>query len=358
MKKHKFTLALVLFISRYASAQVTLTIQDSLPLGTNIIFNYINTDTNILNNFRFNKTGTNNLWDFSKFDLENQDTVKTTSPNQTIYKEDFNDCSIAFEDIDIYKNIYFYKTDTSGFYEVGFAGNFSIAPFAQIIKYKQPPPVLLFPARYPYITIDTNYMRTKTFLSDWGDSAYCERYAYTYREIVATGIIKLPFGNFESFLLKSVTSTIDTSWFKGIDGKLYSYINLIPSTNIYFDWFCNKSTFHVARVLGHYEYPSGIDNQSGILVQMNNYANLKSVSVNDVEPSQINIYPNPASSKLFIENMNLKNSSYTINNISGREIKRDNISTEINIEDLQHGMYIIRLYANNELKGRVKFVKQ
>ena len=55
---------------------------------------------------------------------------------------------------------------------------------------------------------------------------------------------------------------------------------------------------------------------------MNNFANLKSVSVNDFEQTKINIYPNPASSTLFVENLNLKNNSYIITDISGREIKK------------------------------------
>ncbi|MES2654213.1 MAG: T9SS type A sorting domain-containing protein [Bacteroidota bacterium] len=349
-------LVLCLVINSITQAQVMLTVKDTTPPGTSIIFNYI-TDTSVLNNFRFGKTGANNVWDFSKLGVYKKDTVKIISPEQTAYKENFSDCHSAFVEIDATEGTYYRKSDTNGYYEVGFADFFSIAPFIQVMRYQHPLPILLFPVTHSYLNIDTNYIRTNTFLYHSVDSAYCERYSYTKREAVASGIIKLPFGNFESFLLKNTFFYIDTTWVKDANGSWNSQINVMPSQYTSFDWFCNKSTFFVARVLGWSEYPAGVDNQDRILVQMNNYANLQGTSVIDIEPASINIYPNPASTKLYIESMAFKHSNYIISDISGRELKKGMLQTEIAIDDLQSGIYIISLHAKNELY-RKKFIKQ
>jgi len=344
-------LFLFLFTILKSYAQVVLTIKDVPPFGTNIIFANVK-DTESLNNFKFNKTGINNFWDFSVLSLNYNDTIKLLSPSQTPYNLNFYDADLAFGKDNGLEDIYFQKADSTGYYEVGYSSHLRPCPFYQALRYNKPYLVFPFPAKYPYLKLDTTYIRTKNYLNNTNDSAYCEEYIFSTKEIVATGTIKFPFGLFESFLLKTIFTYWDTTWIKGKDGKWNSEINSLPGRSVVYDWYCNKSTFYVARIS-----PTGFDNIDFLFIQMNNFANLKSVSVNDFEQTKINIYPNPASSTLFVENLNLKNNSYIITDISGREIKKDNLSDEINIEVLQLGMYIISLYNQNELIGRKKFVK-
>ncbi|MFZ4799865.1 MAG: T9SS type A sorting domain-containing protein [Bacteroidia bacterium] len=354
MKKIFFYIFIAINVSGFS--QVVLTQKDSLRIGSDIIFDDIS-DTLILYNFKFAKTGTNNFWDFSKMISNQKDTAHIIDPKQTYYKDNFKDCNIAFGERDGFGSISYYKTDSSGNYHVGFAGYLGPSHFFQTIRFEHPFPDFKFPVAYPYINIDSNHMRTKNFFHHSGDSGYNEQYLFSKREVVATGLIKLSFGTFETFLMKFDYSFYDTTWYIDPSGKKSFEINGNPRKYVSFEWYCNNSLFYVAQVYFWVENPNGIDEIGGILVQMNNYANLKSVSVDDIEPTKINIYPNPASSKLFIENLNLKNSSYVITDISGREIKKDNLQTEINIEDLQQGMYIISLYNKKELLGRKKFVK-
>jgi hypothetical protein len=65
MSKLYFIIFYVLFLKINASSQVVLTQKDVPPLGTKIIYTKIQ-DSVPLNNFIFDKTGTNNFWDFSK----------------------------------------------------------------------------------------------------------------------------------------------------------------------------------------------------------------------------------------------------------------------------------------------------
>lgn len=351
MKKYLILLLFLIAILK-TNAQVSLTLKDYPPLGTEIIFANVK-DTASLNNFKFNKTGINNFWDFSGLTLNYNDTIKFINPSKTRYELDFYGADRAFGKDNGFDGMCFQKADSNGYYEFGYAFNLWPCPFYQPLRYKKPFLILPFPASYPFFKLDTMYFRTENYVKQFGgDTTYCERYVYSTQEIIATGKIKLPFGEFESFLLKTFNYSYDTTWTKGKDGKWTGEINVIPGGSVVYDWYCDKSTFYVARV-----WPLGLDIQDQILVQMNNYANLKSVSVNDFEQTKINIYPNPASSKLFVENLNLKNNSYIITDISGREIKKDNLSDEINIEVLQLGMYIISLYNQNELIGRKKFVK-
>jgi hypothetical protein len=350
MKKIYFLLFISIAFNGFS--QVILTLKDYQSLGTEIISAKIK-DTANLNNFKYSTLGINNFWDFSGLTLNYDDTLRVISPNQTPYGNIFFDADRASQYGNNVDYFTYYKGDTNGYYLVGDISFFMPCPFSQPLKFKKPTLLIKFPASYPAIHFDTSYYRTVNNLNNSRDTAYCARYIYSKSAIVASGTIKLPFGAFESFLLKVETNVIDTTWIKSKDGEWTYEINSIPGGGVAYYWYCNKSTVSVVSLI-----PSGNNTIDLMSVQMNNYANLKSISINDIEPTKINIYPNPASSKLFVENLNLKNSSYVITDISGREIKKDNLSAEINIEYLQKGLYIICLYTNNEQKGRLKFVKQ
>lgn len=347
MKKLYFIFFIVITIKSFS--QVILTQKDVPPLGTKIVFAN-EKDTSNLNNFKFSKTGTNNFWDFSTITLNYNDTINFINPNQTPYNLNFLDAdgSLGFGDF-----YYYFKSDTLGYFQLGYTSYIQPCPFYQPLRHKKPYLLMPFPASYPYLKLDTINMRTENYINNMNDTAYCEEYIYSTKEIIATGKIKLTFGIFESFLLKTSLVVFDTTWIRGKDGKWNSEINVFPGGSDTYNWYCNKSTYSVAQV-----NPSGNGNVEFMFAQMNNYANLKSISVIDFAPTKTNIYPNPSSSKLFVENMDFKNSSYIITDISGREIKKDILQTEINIEDLLQGMYLINFYTNNEHKGRVKFVKQ
>ncbi len=85
-----------------------------------------------------------------------------------------------------------------------------------------------------------------------------------------------------------------------------------------------------------------------------------SVGISEVNKQDlISIFPNPASSELYVivENEDIPFFKYSINNVLGAEIKSDFLySNKINIELLTPGIYILKL-ENTKNKYFVKFVK-
>jgi hypothetical protein len=357
MKKY-IILFLFLIAVLKTNAQVVLTMKDVPPLGTNIIFANI-TDTLITNNFRFGKTGTNNIWDFSKLGLNYIDTAKFLNPKSSIYYNRFEDCKYAIPETNGLKSVEFFKYDSSGIYSYGFSGFYEpYAPY-QARKYKHPTPILKFPTSFQRVYSDSNYQKSEHYSLSEGDSNYNETYFYFSREIVATGKIKLPFGEFESILLKLTGESIDTTWSKNIltGGKWTPEVIAYPSKATFYEWYCNHSTYFVARILGHYEYPISVDNQDMILVQMNNYANLKSLSSENVNNLNISIYPNPANNKLYIESNNVQQANYSITNMFGQQIAEGKLITEIDITSLINGVYFLKITTASNATKTVKFIK-
>lgn len=353
MSKLYFIIFLCLVLKINASAQVSLTQKDSIKIGTNIVFAYVN-DTNILKEFRFGKFGKGNFWDFSLLQPNYFDTAKFLAPNRTFYSSDFEDCTLASGDEGGYYNG-FYKTDSTGYYQIGMGGYLQPSQVSEGIRFNHPQPVFKFPASYSHT--DSNYMRTKMFYNG-GDTGYHAQHFYNKREIVATGIIKLPFGKFEAFLLKEMPSSYDTSWYKVNDSTWRFEINVWSSKPTHFEWYCKNSTAPVAQIIGWTEFPVGQDHQEAIHVQMNNYANLKSLTVEDVSSLKTKIYPNPASEKLFIENNLAQNNNYIITNLLGQEIDKELLKSEIDISHLLNGVYVLKIVNANNQTQVFKFIKQ
>ncbi len=337
----KFYTLLLIGFSVNGFSQVVLTQKDSIKVGTNIAFAVIS-DTTVLKNFRFSKSGFNNFWDFTNLGVEYYDTAKFCDPKRTIYSSDFTDCNMATGDTAGFYNG-FYKTDSSGFYQIGIGGFLFPSQVPQGIRLKHPLPIFKFPAKYPSLITDTNYMRDKYDNHGFGDSAYNEQYIYTSKEIIATGQIQLPFGKFDAFLLKTHYGQYDTTNRKIDDSTWIKEINVWSGTSTNFEWYCNNSTFMVARVSGWYEYPVGFEKIDRMYVQMNNYANLKSLSVSNNEPTQINIYPNPTSDQFYIETNETDKLTVDLYDVNGRHVFNARVSDKesINIETLDNGAYTL-----------------
>jgi hypothetical protein len=337
-----------------ASAQVVLTQKDSIKIGTEVI-NATITDTTSLNNFEFKKSGIDNFWDFSTLPLNYNDTIKFKNIDNTPYSVNFSDADFAFNDSKKSSNsIQYFKSDSIGFYMLGLAGNLWPCPIYQPLRYKKQVLIMPYQITYPYSWLDTFKSRTDNYLKfASGDTMFCEQNICARNEIIATGRIKLAFGVFESFLVRHDYSFFDTTWTKKPNGSWESEINVVPSKAVFYDWYCNKSTFQVARIRSQI-----IDKIDYINVQMNNYANLKSLTVEDVSNLKTKIYPNPATEKLYIENNLAKNSNYSITNLLGQEIDKGLLKSEIDISHLLNGVYVLKIVDTNNQNEIFKFVKQ
>ncbi|MEI7596151.1 MAG: T9SS type A sorting domain-containing protein [Bacteroidota bacterium] len=88
-------------------------------------------------------------------------------------------------------------------------------------------------------------------------------------------------------------------------------------------------------------------------------ANVGGIANNNIEKTNMNVYPNPATDFITIENMAL-GSELSIVNISGQEILYQNISSEkvqINISNLNRGIYIVKISSVSRVEVK-RFVKE
>jgi len=134
----------------------------------------------------------------------------------------------------------------------------------------------------------------------------------------------------------------------GTKNSTYSkeYTTTIPQ-----DWKIEDLTF-IAFVSKHNEDVNKREILNSNTITMETISSVKETTL-----SEILIYPNPASNKLFIQsNKQLK--QIDIYNIQGQLVKSERgNSQEISISDLTNGMYIINLTTDSE-KIIQKFIKQ
>ncbi|MEO6301710.1 MAG: T9SS type A sorting domain-containing protein, partial [Bacteroidia bacterium] len=81
---------------------------------------------------------------------------------------------------------------------------------------------------------------------------------------------------------------------------------------------------------------------------------ISSISKNEF----ISLYPNPVSSTLFIHSENNSLTRFVINDVMGKEIISDLMQDNIDVSQLQAGIYFLLVYdQNNTLSGIKKFIK-
>lgn len=117
----------------------------------------------------------------------------------------------------------------------------------------------------------------------------------------------------------------------------------------------NKSTVHQLKL-------EGAPKQGSTTVYFDNlyfYKGAGTVSVSNVKNSNVNVYPNPAKSIINIEALS-KISNVKILNIYGKELASINAetnTTNVNIENLLPGTYMLRVTADDKVSTS-KFIKE
>jgi hypothetical protein len=82
--------------------------------------------------------------------------------------------------------------------------------------------------------------------------------------------------------------------------------------------------------------------------------------ISTLQIAEMKIYPNPTNGKLFVECGNAVQNRLIFYDMTGKEILNQNITgkAEINIGNLQKGIYIISIVSESEVIGNFKIVKQ
>ncbi|OFY23959.1 MAG: hypothetical protein A2X02_00920 [Bacteroidetes bacterium GWF2_29_10] len=146
-------------------------------------------------------------------------------------------------------------------------------------------------------------------------------------------------------------------------GNIYAF-NIINDIN---DGLVEPDTFFIANKINGYQSSIALydfDNNGFLDMIIGNYAGgvnyykgIKNVKQNikktDINNCQISLFPNPATTDIFVKSNLNSTIHYEIINLMGEIIKKGDINSsqnKINILNLQIGIYIIKLYSN-ETKG-------
>ena len=89
-----------------------------------------------------------------------------------------------------------------------------------------------------------------------------------------------------------------------------------------------------------------------------------SVGGNSLEMSSINVYPNPAKNRFYI-NLGIpleKQSSFKLLDISGKIVRNEQVPPghqiyEVGIQDLDRGIYLLLWYESDQIRGVNKIIK-
>ena len=80
------------------------------------------------------------------------------------------------------------------------------------------------------------------------------------------------------------------------------------------------------------------------------------LSISNIKSLDLTIYPNPVQNTLFISGLD-NVASYSVYDITGKELIRGNTTNSVDVQALNSGLYLLKVYANHET-STVKFLKR
>ena len=336
--KNIYSLLLFLTLSFGSSAQITITSSD-MPSANDSI--RMSSALNAML-FNFTQTDTNHTWDYSNLIPFKQRTEKYMSMNATpmLYRVLFfgkanlaskrKDVSIL--NINMTDGYNYYKNTSSKFKLVGYGASINGAPVPVVFKDAE----VLYNFPLSYGRLDSNDSEWEVSVPGLG---YMGQEKHRVNTVDGWGTIITPYGSFQCIRVKSEVHQVDTIFQTSLNAGVK-----IPSNYTEYIWLSKTIPFPIliARVpnfgLTTVEYADSVRQFVGI-----EEASTKT------NQSELLIYPNPATNRVFIRVNNLDNLTSTLNiyNVQGKivyqQVFTGNINTYIECNELGSGLYMVRL---------------
>jgi hypothetical protein len=350
MKSTRFLIIFILFINMQLSAQVF----------TRADFAYANQwytyqmDTTPSSKIKFRFTGPSNTWNFT-----------TGLKNQRID-------SILFEDTINYSNkplgcnlvqvsneaINYIKVDASGVLAFLDLGDFTdtISTIKNLIK--QYP----FPLSYLSELKDSLSASTIQSVSELGldnplyDSLKTDIKVFFHSFVDASGQLLTPKGTYEQTLrVRNTQQPVYLFFGRNKTSGIYEPLNIpIPggnnlvNTDTTYTWWVFKKGYYVAQAIVNKELLS-----LSYLVNSSQGA----ASIPNIQSSHINVFPNPSSGLLVIDQGNYLFEKYSIINSLGQKVQEASFSSIVDVSNLPDGLYFLSLNTHNEGSFTKAFVR-
>ena len=245
---------------------------------------------------------------------------------------------------DIYN---FYKVNSSSFSQKGFGA--SISGFPLPIPYSSPD--VLFPLPMTSNSVSSSQYSYNINIPSLG---YYGREATRSNEVDGFGLLKTPFGEFETLRLRSVLVSNDTI---AIDTLGFGF-DIPAQTEVRYKWVAPNYGWPLLEITANQIF--GVEIISRVIYR-DKPPVVNPNGINTLNVSSVLVYPNPASD-IIVVNSHLSKSTdihYQLYDAMGKkvyELKRENAAMGENIEfipltnlDLANGIYFLRIAPENQL---------
>jgi len=327
MKRVYFLLSLALLVSMTVSAQPTITYENAPKIGDVYYQAFFNTP------LEPGPGGANQNWNYGDVQSENTEQIDVISPSGTPFENSFPEANITFSFEDEDGQVYSYADLSSA--EMLSYGVGIIADTGNLIMhYTDPDKQMEFPFSYQDTFTDdffANFQAMGMTVHRRGTSTVTAD---------AWGSITTPETNFNNVLrVKAETNTVDSVWL----GSVFIMARTSSSTD--YSWYTGDDGYPVFTIT-----ISQNDQASDTSGSYKTSAQSVGETANNL--SNIRVYPNPASSILYVS-IPLENEAdlnISLLDLTGKEIirKEHDFSVQRNpvtldLNDLSPGMYFLRV---------------
>ncbi len=353
----KFLCLFSVAISFTSWTQITITETD-FPSGGDTALVSISNETNL----DLVTTGNNAVWDFSTISIDNQkiDTFFDISDAEAFYQFVFNNqftnpdyasdyflpwsAGVDFSQasqlgLEIENPVDFTKIGSAALEQVGFGMKIN---------------GIAVPAASD--TIDIRYELPMTYSDSWISNSYTNldlnpqfngiyrRYVQRNSIVDGWGQITTPFKTYDVIRVKSLVSSQDSVYIDlGFGGM---WLELPTPDRIEYDWIANNEKVSVFKVITQ-------DIAGNETITSVEFKDKKRdfASLIDSE-NKIGVYPNPAENLVTI-NTSIVADEIRLIDLSGKTIQTINPlsnQTVLNVSDITSGIYLIRVFSDNEVE--------
>ena len=350
-------IAILLISQILLHAQITVDSSD-MPYPNDTI--RISTGLN-LDFIDYTETGEDFIWDFSDLIPIFQTIDTFISPSQTpfIYQIFFVQHSnlarryiqdLPIPDFELSNVYYYYKNSGSRYDNVGYAASINGLPLP--VRFSSPDVLYRFPLEYEnqdssVSGIEYNIPGTGYLLID----------RKRKNTVDGWGTLITPYGSFEVLRMISEVTEYDSIYIDSLETGVPVNRNYLE-----YKWMAKGRKIPLLQIT---------NDLSGLIVTYQDSARINLDNVNEyfIKNESLKVYPNPASSELFVEFDLIRRGDFYIDiyNISGKQIYNKSIHSlasgfnriMINLEDLSltDGTYLITIRADNQFVSRKVIIR-
>lgn len=318
MKKLILTISTVIFTFTSFS-QITVTTDNNPSIGDEFTQHIV---SEYPKGFNAGDSGENVTWDFSSLQSVTTSPVNIQANNNGDYPE---------------ANIFFTQQGADTFFatDEGAFTFYGTSSSGVSINYSDGQDQMRFPFTYGDSYSDT-FMGTIDIFGQTFD-----REGTVDVTSDGHGTLITPEGSYDNSLRIRIVRNAEESAFGDV---------VASTTDTIYFWYEENTSFPVATYFRNYS-------DGDMTGQSFNYLDDASVSVEENEKISASIFPNPASEEVKVEG--LENQDYTVEviDLSGKVLRKSQNEKRVDINELESGIYLVRITAEGNRQKVLKLVK-